>query len=75
MELIAGFLTPYILVGKEGAFVDGVKRILRWDEEEITIEGSEKVTFFGKNLKVGYKTADSVLIKGKISSVVFGGKR
>lgn len=75
MERLAGFLTPFIFVGPEGALIEGVKRILRWDECEIALLAGRTVVILGKGLKVGYKSSDSVLIKGRITAINFEGGR
>ncbi len=74
MERLADFLTPFIFVGPEGALIEGVKRIVGWDECEIEIEAGRRIAISGNRLKVGYKSSDSVLIKGRIREIRFEGR-
>ncbi len=75
MERLAELLTPFIFVGPEGALIEGVKRIVGWDECEIEIEAGRRIVISGKKLAVGYKTNGSVLIKGRINEIRFEGRR
>ncbi|MBQ7897302.1 MAG: YabP/YqfC family sporulation protein [Clostridia bacterium] len=71
METISLFLHPYIFIGPEGALVEGVKRIVRWDSECIEMISGRRVRIEGKRLEIEYKSMDSLLVKGRIEGIFF----
>ncbi len=71
MEVISGFIRPYIFVGDEGAFIEGVKKIVKWEETCIEILSGGRLCIEGERLKIEYKSLDTILVKGRIESISF----
>lgn len=71
METKCLFLHPYIFIGPEGALIEGVKRIVRWDCEGIEMVSGRKITVKGKKLEIEYKSMDTLLVKGDICEIFF----
>ncbi len=71
MEIMCGFLHPYVFIGPEGALVEGIKRIYLWDGERIELMAGGRIIILGERLEIEYKSMDSVLIKGRISDISF----
>ncbi len=71
METISLFLHPYIFIGPEGALVEGIKKIIRWDGECIEMSAGGRVRIEGKRLEIEYKSMDSLLVKGRIEGIFF----
>lgn len=71
METIGQFLHPYIFIGPEGALIEGVKKIIRWDSECIEMTAGGRVRLEGKRLEIEYKSMDSLLVKGRIETISF----
>ena len=71
MEIMCGFLHPYVFIGPEGALVEGIKRIYLWDGERIELMAGGRIIILGEKLEIEYKSMDSVLIKGRISAISF----
>ena len=73
METIGGFLTPYIFVGEEGILIEGIRRIVKWEESCIEVALLRgRVAVEGKGLRLEHKTLDSMLVTGHIHSLAFG---
>lgn len=71
MEIISGLIHPYIFVGDEGAFIEGVKKVVRWEEECIEILSGGRLSIEGERLRIEYKSMDTILVKGRIKSISF----
>ncbi|MBQ5746657.1 MAG: YabP/YqfC family sporulation protein [Clostridia bacterium] len=71
MEIMCGFLHPYVFIGPEGALVEGIKRIYLWNGERIELTAGRRIIILGERLEIEYKSMDSVLIKGRISAISF----
>ena len=75
MELIAGFLTPYIYVGEQGILIEGIKSIRRWENGTIVVASPlGSIRIIGKGLEIDQRTEDHLLIKGRATSIEFEGK-
>ena len=75
MEIISGLIRPYIFVGDEGAFIEGVKKVIKWQEDCIEIFSGGSISIEGEKLKIEYKSMDTILVNGKIKSISFSKKR
>ncbi len=76
MEIIRGFLEPFITVGSEGIMIEGVRRMISWEAERIELATRiKKITLVGKGLKMEYKSLDAILIRGQIDRIELGGVR
>ena len=71
MEIMCGFLHPYVFVGPEGVLVEGIKRIYLWNGERIELMAGKRIVILGEKLEIEYKSMDSVLIKGKRDDIYF----
>lgn len=71
MEIMCGFLHPYVFVGPEGALIEGIKRIYLWNGDRIELMAGRRIVILGEKLEIEYKSMDSVLIKGKITDLSF----
>ena len=71
MEIIKDFLHSYVFIGPQGALVEGVKKINRWQEDCIEVISQDKIVVCGKNLRVENKSMDSLLVKGNIEKIEF----
>ncbi len=73
MEKIAELLTPYVFVGNEGMLIDGIKCVHKWEEDCIQLIAVGKIiTVEGRRLKLEHKSLDSILISGRITTIIFG---
>ena len=75
MQIISGLIHPYIFVGDEGAFIEGVKKVVKWQEDCIEIISGGSISIEGEKLKIEYKSMDTILVNGKIKSISFSKKR
>jgi|GEM_PF-1656090 len=71
MEIINDFLHSYVFIGPEGALIEGVKKIQRWQEECIEVISQDKIVVCGKGLRVENKSMDSLVVKGSIEKIEF----
>lgn len=76
MEIISSFIHPYIFVGDEGVYVEGVKRIFRWESDVIVLQSGKRLEISGDGLRIEYKSADTILVSGRVEKIeFFSGKR
>lgn len=71
MEILCGFLHPYVFIGPEGVLVEGIRRIYLWNGDRIELMAGRRITILGERLEIEYKSLDSVLIKGRVTEVSF----
>ena len=71
MEILCGFLHPYVFIGPEGVLVEGIRRIYLWNGDRIELMAGRRITILCERLEIEYKSLDSVLIKGRVTEVSF----
>ncbi len=69
MEIFSDFLKPYIFMSGEGVLVEGIRRILVWDEECIILQARERIKIAGEKLKLEHKGLDAVSVSGRVKSL------
>lgn len=76
MEFIDDFLEPYMLIGAHGILVESIRQVCKWEDKTVEIvSGNKRVTITGEDLKIEYKSLDSLLVKGKVKEIEFERKK
>ncbi len=71
MEIFSDFLHPYIFISGEGILIEGMRRIIVWEENCIILQAREKIRVSGEGLKLEHKGQDAVSVRGKVLSLEF----
>ena len=67
-----------ILYGREEAAIEGCRRILRYNQSEVSVDaGAFSVSVFGQELAIARYHTGTIVVRGKIETVSFSepGKR
>ena len=75
MEMVNGLMHSFIFIGPDGALVEGVRRIYRWEDGLIELLAERRLTLTGSGLRVEHKSMDTLLIKGRIDNISFEKRR